>query len=273
MKEIKKFLKSIGLNSKQVSLYIISLQYGPQPASILAKHSNMPRPTVYHELYDLISEGIFTKKIVNNVTKFSAVSPLLLENLINKKVQEAQKIKQTYKKILPNILDLSGEDLKSSNASYYSGVKGLCRMLDDFSAIDETVYYISAHEQMDDRILEYVTSNYLPVSNQHKNKNKIILAENKKSRQYAEIASNAYDEFIFINGDKYRFNLTTAIYSDKVAFWSYKESDLSGVIIKNKNVSEDLKNYFDIIRSYFLIKGNHTDYKKNKYGKNIIRRN
>lgn len=260
MKEIKKFLKDIGLNEKQVSLYITSLQFGPQPASILAKHTNIARPTVYYELYDLIEEGVFTKKISNGVTKFSAIKPKLLDSIINKKQHEVEEMRNNFETLLPRIENLSSEDLKTSNASYFSGVKGLCRMLDDFSSLDETVYYISAHNNIDKRIMDYVVNRYIPLSNKHKNKNKIILSDGDKSRSYLELAKNAYDEFIFIDSNKHKFNLTTAIYSDKVAFWSYKESDLSGVIIKNKNASEDMKLYFQIMRNFFLLKENHTYY-------------
>jgi hypothetical protein len=175
----------------------------------------------------------------------------MLEKVIENKISRIQKIKKSYKEIIPELEKLEKQDVSSSNVSFYSGVDGLCRMLDDFASRDEVVRYISAHDGMDDRILDYVKNNYLPRSSRHKNKNKIIINSGDKALEYKEIASDAYDEFVFIDPDKYKFNLTTAIYSDKVAFWSYKSSDLSGFVIKNRNVSNDLRMYFDIIKKFF----------------------
>lgn len=251
MEEIKGFLKDLGLNTKQIKLYLASLKYGPQPASVLAKHTNIVRPTAYHELYNLIELGVYSQKKEGQVTKFTALPPEALEYIIDSRLASAKKLKSQYNQLLPMFSTIKLKEVRTSDVNFYSGVKGLCRMLDDFMAEDESVLYISAHNSMDERIRDYVNDVYLPKSNTHTNKNKIIFNDGPKSREYQKVASNAYDEFIFINADEYKFNVTTAIYADKVAFWSYATDDLSGVIVRNKNVSDDMRKYFDILKKYF----------------------
>ena len=132
---------------------------------------------------------------------------------------------------------------------YYEGLEGLYRMLDDFCAEDQTVLYISGHNMMHPSVREYTYNVYIPKSNKHRNKNKIILSEGAKAREYEKVAAQAYDEFIFADPKEFPFGLTTAIYGNKTAFWSYDPKDMTGVIIENQLIADQMRTLFVALRT------------------------
>jgi sugar-specific transcriptional regulator TrmB len=245
-------LKELGLSDKEVTVFTASLQHGQQTSNVIAKKTNLARSTVGFIFEELIKKGFASKQTKNNSTFYSAINPKHLEHLVLDKIGNAKKLYSDFKETLPFLLSLQNKFSSVPKVRYFEGVEGLCRMLDDFCEKDQTVLYISGHNMMHPKIRKYTYETYLPISNKHINKNKIILNDGKLSREYSKIAKKAYDEFIFVDDKKCRFTLTTAIYGNKVAFWSYDPSDMSGVIIENHLIADNMRNIFGVLKTSFL---------------------
>ena len=209
---INHFLQYLGLSEKEQELYLASLKYGSQPASTLSKRTGISRSTVCFIFNELIKKGFASKNIKEKTTHFSVIQPESLEYVILEKQAEAKRQIQDFKDLLPMLNSIQNKHSPIPEVRYYEGYEGLCRILDDFCKVDQTVLYISSHNNMHPDIRKYVYDIYLPICNKQKNKNKIILNEGKKAREYAEKAAKAYDEFIFADSNKLPFTLTTAIY-------------------------------------------------------------
>ncbi len=251
MEKLKEFLESIGLKGKEADVYIAALKYGSQTASVLAKKTNLPRSTVNFVLKTLIQKGFAAKDIRNKSTYFNALQPEYIENILLGKLASAKKSMSDLKDMMPLLNGIRNDFTAPVKVQYFDGVEGLCRMLDDFAARDQEVLYISSHNNMHPTIREYVYSVYLPICDKQENKNKIILHEGELSREYEKKAKNSYNEFIFVNSDAYELTLTTAIYGDKTAFWSYDPSDMSGIIIQNKLIAANMRTVFSVFKSFF----------------------
>ena len=251
-------LKELGLSDKEVLVFTASVKHGPQAASTIAKKTGLARSTVGFIFEELIAKGFASKQTKSNSTFYSVIDPQHLEHFVLEKIANAKKLYSDFKETLPFLLSLQNKFSSIPKVRYFEGVEGLCRMLDDFCEKDQTVLYISGHNMMHPKIREYTYETYMPISNKHANKNKIILNDGNLSRQYSKIAKDAYDEFIFVDEKVCQFTLTTAIYGNKVAFWSYDPADMSGVIIENSLIAENMRNIFNILSSYFRTKGkNH----------------
>lgn len=251
-KRTEEFLKNLGLSDKEILLYLASLQYGSSLASVIARKTGIARSTVNFVFDELVQKGLASKDIKNGSVYFSALSPEFLENLLLGKMAAVKKSMADFKEILPALCNVRSKHSNVPKIQYFEGVEGLCRMLDDFCAVDQTVLYISGHNMMSQKIREYVYAVYLPISNKHENKNKIILNDGTKAREYKNLAAKAYDEFIFIDPEKFPLTLTTAIYGDKVAFWSYDPEDMTGVIIENTLIAENMRTMYNAMKNAFI---------------------
>ena len=85
---IKKILTQLGLNNIEQEIYLITLEYGPAPASLLAKQANLNRVTVYEILKRLSRQGyvkIRAKKGVK-IKNFLAEDLSVIKEKLNKKL-------------------------------------------------------------------------------------------------------------------------------------------------------------------------------------------
>jgi sugar-specific transcriptional regulator TrmB len=245
------FFSALGLTRRQSRLYMAGLTYGQQPASELAKRISAPRTSVYQDLNRLVIKGVFTKKKHRSLTYFNPISIENLGYLIQGKIAEAKKLANTYNDVSELLSNYSKSQSITSDVEFYDGLEGLARLLDECSKTDQTVLYMSGHNCMDLEFRKYLFESYLPLSSKHNNKNKIILNEGRLARDYQRAASKVYDEFIFVDPDTFEFETTIAVYGNKVAFCSYDPNDLSGVVITNERISNDMRKHFYILKNYF----------------------
>ncbi|MCL5795638.1 MAG: hypothetical protein M1338_04780 [Patescibacteria group bacterium] len=98
---IEKYLKSIGLNDKEINIYLICLELGESTIVPIVKKANVPRTTVYHILERLREYELV--EILDNMSRRiyipyppEKISNILIRerNNINEKINE-------YKKLLP----------------------------------------------------------------------------------------------------------------------------------------------------------------------------
>ena len=94
--EIEEVLQSIGLENKEIKIYLALLGEPESTATKISKHTSIDRTFIYELLNKLIEKGLASYVIKNNIKYFSAVDPgVLLKNLEEKREQ--------LKNILPEL--------------------------------------------------------------------------------------------------------------------------------------------------------------------------
>lgn len=252
--DIEAFLSSLNLSEKEIELYLASLKAGPQTASTLAKRTGMARSTINFLFEELIQKGFASKSIQAKYTYYTVIEPDNIEYILQDKNAEIKKQMNIFRDILPILNGIHQTNSPLPKIQYFEGVEALCRLIDDCCKKDETVLFISEHNKMHPKIREYLNKVYLPVSRKHQNKNEMIVCDGVSSRNYAKIASEVYDEIIFVDPKLYKFTLTMAVYGNKVALCSYNPNDLSGIIIENPLIAAQMKIMFEIVKGNFLRK-------------------
>jgi sugar-specific transcriptional regulator TrmB len=78
-------LRNIGLSEKEAIIYCVNFQIGANPASVIAKKSELNRCTTYVILESLINKGLVTQVDKNKIQYFAAKEPKYLLTYINEK--------------------------------------------------------------------------------------------------------------------------------------------------------------------------------------------
>lgn len=249
--DVKKFLEELGLSEKEIELYIVSLRQGMQTASTLAKKTGIARSSVNFLFEQLIQKGLATKETRDSTTYFSVLSPESIEYVLLQKNAVLKKQMGDFKELLPLLKGLEGKQSLSPKVTYYEGLESLFRTIDDVCNRDESVYFISSHNNMHPEIRDYVEKIYIPKSKKHANKNKMILSDGPSARTYLKKAEGIYDEVLLIDPATNPFKITLAVHGDKVDFISYDPSDLSGIVIENSLIADHMRVVFDIVKKHF----------------------
>lgn len=248
---LEQFLQSMGLNSKQSKLYIAALKSGPQTASVLARRTGFSRSTVGFLFEELVKKGFASKSRSESTTHYTVVQPESLQYFLQERVAREQKLMADYQDLLPFFNQLQNTESPLPKVRAFEGVQGLCNLIQDIYSEDVPGLFISEHSSMHPKIKDFVLKNYLPAARAHKHKKKMIISKTPQAEAYVKRAKGTYDEIFFVDPKEFPFSHTTVVYGNKVAFCSYNPADLTGVIIENKLIADQIRTVFGVLKKYF----------------------
>ncbi len=131
---LQKILHRQGLTSKEISIYSYLLEFGEQPASIIARKTALPRSGCYLILAKLCRHGLIIQIIKNHLTYYAVNNPVyLLEQIQKEHTQEIQQIEN-----LKSNLSIKTPSIKpfhqNSCAHYYSGQTAISNLIEQLLA-------------------------------------------------------------------------------------------------------------------------------------------
>lgn len=244
---LKTFLKELHLNDKEAEIYLTLLEIGSQAASVVAKKVQIPRSSVFFHLDNLIKKGFVQKEIKVNIQYFLAVDPRKLQGLLERRKNKISDQLGQLNELLPSFKALTSPFLSESKVTYFEGVEGLCKMVDEIITSQEDLYFISAHT-FPQELQKYIRNVYVPSRKKAKNNAEMIIMDSDISRDYVNYAKDIYQWIGFIKKETIELESTIVIYGKTIQLFSGKTEDLTGVVIENKFLAATMKAMFQMIK-------------------------
>jgi len=234
----KEVLKEMGLTENESKVYLALLDLGPSLAGQISRKTGLHRRTVYDTTERLIKKGLIGYILKNNRRVFEPSSPKRFLEVIKEK-------ENSINEILPELLSSYTKTKEKQETNFYKGKEGLKTVLEDQIETGKEILILGASPLAYD-ILQFYFKWFDKKRKEKKIKAKIVFSENIKTIKipFAEIRYLP---------EKYSSPLAINIYSDKVAIilWS-KESPIA-IVIKNKEISEGYRKYFELVWKIALI--------------------
>ena len=236
-------LKKIGLNDKEISLYLELLKNGPQSVRSLAQSSGINRGTTYDLLKKLMESKLVSYYQQEKKQKFVAEDPEKIRQFLETKEKEFEKLKNEVKEAIPELksIYLKSEDRPVSR--YYEGYEGIKTILLDLletmkKEVDKTYYAYSSQD------IKFHLYKKFPKYTEERVKNKINV-------KVISIGSGGEDAPLSERkwlSKKEGSPSYILIYDRKVAMISLgADGDPLGIIIEDKNVAETQKMIFNFV--------------------------
>ncbi len=226
---MKEELKEIGLTENECKLYLALIQYGPSLAGFLSRRAGLHRRNVYDVAEMLIKKGLIGYIVKNNRRYFEASDPRKIIEMMHEKESLLQPVIDT----LTEQFSVSKE---KQETNFYKGKEGLKTIFEDQLNYKEILILgasIKAYE-----ILQFYFIWYDKKRKQKKIKSRIITSD-KKIRK----VPLAHIKYL---PEKYVSPVAVNIYGDKTAIILWAADPLA-IVIKNKEISEGYRNYFEIL--------------------------
>ena len=230
-----KILKKLGLDEKEIQVYLSLLRIGSTTASKISQETNIDRATCYRYLDSLINKGLVSYVIQNNIKYFQAAHP----EKILKDLKEKEK---EYEKILPELINLSKLPKEETTAEVYRGKDGIKTVLREIlrNKQDHLVLGDDGHFQ---EIFPIFFKQFINECEREKIKERILCSPsvlNKvKKFDYKYSTTKALPSGI-------SFPTTTLIYDGKIVLFNW-QLPYNAIIISNKNLADTYRNYFEIL--------------------------
>lgn len=243
--EIKQALEQYGFTKNETNIYLHLLKHIEATAFEIAKATDIPRSTVYLTLESLKKEGFISQFRKNNIAYFTAESPNRLTYALKQK-------EGIIEHVMPEIRALSAQYSDAPAAKLYTGINGIKIGLEDIleTLKAKKIKQILATSQPN--LLEYMPKyfpNWLKQREDLGVFTKLILPAT--ARDY--LKSNELREIRYLN-KKFPFTCSVTIYGNKIAFFSFEDSEPYCMIIKSQAVSDMFTQFFLFSWEMLLLK-------------------
>jgi sugar-specific transcriptional regulator TrmB len=246
--KIKQVLTELGLTDTEADIYLQLIKTsGVHPASIIAQKLKMNRTTVYKTLLKLAKMGLVTKTMKHGIICFFAEEPdKNIDTLLGKRKTQLNFITDLFLESIPEIQNLQREDLYTPKVRYYEGIEGVKRVYEDTLIDKETIYAIENVEDMSIDVQDYLWNDYVPRRTEKEIFAYVITPNNPHNEDFRSKDSEFYRETRFIAPDQFPIEIEMNIYGKKIAFFSYKEREMFGVIIESASIANSMKAMFNL---------------------------
>jgi len=124
-------LEKLGLDKKEVEIYLTNLNLGPSSLRKLAGVTGINRGTVYNILKKLMKQELITFYKQDKQRYYVASDPSNLEAFLEEQISKLKSTKNELKKVLPELKSLYNDAGAKPKVQYFEGKKGVKRVLKD----------------------------------------------------------------------------------------------------------------------------------------------
>ena len=226
-------LKEFGLNDNEIKIYLELLKQKSATASKLAKLSKINRTTAYLELENLMKLGLVSYIIKDSKRYYQTASPNKLIDILESK-------KSKIKSILPELKSLH-QTIEQFKIEIFEGKEGIKTFYQDIlNNTKEVLAFGVTGKAME--ILKFSYPHFLKKFIKANIKEKAIANLSSKKIMSSHPRTHLKIKYL---PKKYKAEVTTIIYNNKIAIQSLQKDNIYVVIIKDKLLYESYKNYFD----------------------------
>lgn len=246
---LNKILQSFGLNTKQQLVFSKVMDLGTQPASNIARVTDLPRNSVRFILDELVKLGLLVKSNRGNTqyytveTKENIIRHLKVRKLhIDQELETQIKLVETFgAELNPNAHKVSSRRPK---ITFYEGTDGLEKVYEHtLTAKKKYIRSWANFDGMHEALPEYFTSYY---SRRHKKKIEItsIHPDSKMARIRKDLDPEEGRKSILVPADKYTWVSGIRVYDDFINITSWSEK--LGIIIESPELAKSFASIFDL---------------------------
>ena len=244
---IENVLQNIGLNEKEIEVYLNNLELGSQPASVIARRVKIPRNTTRFILDKLVQKGVIEKTKRANTQLYSPETPRNLINLLeSQRVDANARIDDKISQLNSVMAELESRYRPESTkpkVTFYEGDDGLKKVYEDTLKSSEELRSFASFDSMHGILPDYFKTYY-----QRRVKNNLHirsvhpdtpLAQEKTKKDKKEMRDSH-----LIPADKYSFTPEIQIYDNKISITSLKEK--LGIIIESQEIYQAMEVMFEL---------------------------
>lgn len=245
---VENLLADLGFSDKEVKVYLAALQFGMQPASVLAKHVKMNRVTTYVICKKLIERGVANVVTRNNIQYFTVEKPEALVRYADHQQKEWVRRRKAVEASLGDFSHYLRDVSALPKVRFYEGLEGVKRVYEDTLAPGGMIRAFLTVDTIPEELREFFVHHYMPELLKRKIKSHIVMPESDKAHRYSKRDKRYNRKTVFVKPGEFPFETEVAIYGkDRVAFISFREGDLTAVIIENQAIHHTLAAVFELL--------------------------
>jgi sugar-specific transcriptional regulator TrmB len=233
---MEKILQKLGWSQKEIRCYLALLEYGQQPASVLAKKLDIPKATVLFTLNGLVDKG-YIQLSKRGKTQYYFANPDVLDITKKNQIQEEQK---ALEQLIPLLKEYKNPLTSPPKVTFFEGVSACKKAYSDLLNSKTDILEFATHDDLIDKFGDKWMNEF--VTERAKKKIKLhAICNNTKLNQKMNAMNKEQQRYIsFIPDKKGKMYSCIVLYNDKLLMLNLS-SDPFGILIKNAAIVETMK--------------------------------
>lgn len=233
----KEILGQLGLNNKEVDIYLATLEQGLAPATTIAKTAGIQRTHFYDLAEKLLRLGLLKQVIKDRRRCFAALQPDKLISIYERRLE-------LLKKAIPELESLHSSSGQKPRIYYYEGRDGIEQINRDTLLHKgeivgfTTPRFLTKHDEELSRL-------YIKKRINLKNKVRVIGEVSPEIQSLRQRDKQELRETRMLPKDYFHSNIEIGIYGNKVFVIDYKQE--FGFIVESEEISRTMKMIFELI--------------------------
>ncbi len=230
----EKVLKKIGLSAKEISVYLMLLETGPQKANFLARRTNISRANIYYHLDNLREKGIvsiYTEE--TNTTFFKAEPVRNILNIFEKQKSDLSDTISQVEFVLPELEQLQKNSLAQyPKLRFYEKLSNIEDLYKEIVEFEEILAIVNI-----DKVNEFFPKYGLGFTDTVRKQDIVVrelIVPTKNALKYKK-SSEVDKHQIKLLSKGFQHKTDILVFGDNIAFISYGEV-LSAFVIEEKMI-------------------------------------
>lgn len=242
---IEGYLEQLGLDEKEIRVYLACLKLGEKPIMPIARRAELPRSTVFHILERLRDEGLIEIYETRTRRIYEPYHPRVIINLLKKKRDSFEKQIDSLQHSLPDLVELYATSEFQPKIKFYRGQKEIREIYEEIleAPIDE-FHYISEITKLEQVLGKEYLKEWL----------RRRIARGIKSNAIWVRSEAILDEPLYVPSKKnlrtvryspedFRCPTHTMVYGDNVVFITSAGENI-GLVITSRDLAISVKSMF-----------------------------
>lgn len=243
---INKFLKNIGLNGKEIVVYLELLHGDKSSVLDLSKKTNILRTSVYPILDTLLEKGLVSEIKVGKKVYFQAEQPERIGTYIESQKIRLEEQSQLANEYIPQLKSLSRQTGEKPIVKIYDGREGIFQANEEsfgYGKIDkdDVAYFIYPFDLLENLFSGQEMKRSSAQRTRRKIKSQAIYTYSKGNRPTSENSIR-----LRIDDKKYPIKCDISIFKDVIRINTLSKS-LSSLVIKSQDIADTLRSLFKAV--------------------------
>jgi len=238
----EKILVQNGFTPKEAKVYLSILEYGQATMSMIARKTNLERPTIYDIVSRLENKGYASTLKTKGVKHVTVTPPNIIFQSLKNSLYQAEKI-------LPDLMEIAYKSPIKPRIKFYEGTKGIKQVLREYSHSTENAYVISDYITFPKEVLDFIYKEIIPERIRRNTFTKMLVVDNPKHKVVKTKEAKYLQEHRLITFPPGMGleNQEILLWENKIGFLSFGNNEMFGMIIESKSISQMLKSIFYLI--------------------------
>ncbi len=233
---IRPLLSRIGLDEREIEIYLALLPLKTARASVIAKTAKQSRSHTYLILKKLEEKGLVSEIERGKILHFVVEPPERLLSYLKDREQQYKDLQPLLKGALPILQSLTTPYVGSPRVTVLKGMEGMKQSYRDILMNEYVAFYNpqSSYEMFDANIVTMLFGKEVKL------RGKDLLVKSAGAERYIKEVKQHEEYEIRLLPDSIAFHTDTIVFGDTIALFAF-DDEKTIVRIENKNIADSFR--------------------------------